>query len=64
MKPVLLKQVKKGDVFKLSPTESATIWVRDDYNRTDKKYEMSQYYDVGKWTMRRGETIVYVGFDF
>ena len=50
--------------YEASTTESATVWVRDDYSRTDKKYEMSQYYNVGKWTMRRGETIVYVGFDF
>lgn len=64
MKPVLLKNVKKGDLFKLRPTDGATIWVRDEYDREDKKYEYHDFFNIGRWNYAKGTRIVYIDFEF
>jgi hypothetical protein len=64
MRAVLLKNVKKGEVFKLRPTEKATVWIRDDYYREDKVYQYYSAYDVNRWGFNKGTRIVYVGFEW
>lgn len=64
MKPILLKQVKKGEAFKFRPSETAKVYVRDDYDRETKKYEYFNYFNVCEWSMRKGTCIVYVDFRF
>lgn len=64
MKPILLKQVKKGEVFKFRPSETAKVYVRDDYDRETKKYEYYNFFNIGEWNMRKGTCIVYVDFEF
>lgn len=64
MKPVLLKQVKKGEVFKFRPSETAKVYVRDAYDRESKKYEVYKFDDVCNYRFMKGTRIVYVGFVF
>jgi hypothetical protein len=55
MKPVLLKQVKKGEFFALTNNVkynedgevlSKYVYVRDAYDREGKKYEVYKFDDV------------------
>jgi hypothetical protein len=64
MKATILKNVKKGEVFKFRPSETAKVYVRDDYDRESKKYEYYNYFNIGDWNLRKGTCIVYVDFEF
>ena len=60
MKPVLLKTLKQGDFFRLSSSESAPVWIRGYYERSERKYECYKYYDVNHECFLRGNRIVLI----
>lgn len=77
MKAVLLKNVKKGEVFTLtnkvkfvddipySEVQSKYIYVKGDYNRSIKKYEIYKIDDIFcDYKFVKGDRIVYVDFMF
>lgn len=67
MKKVTLKDVKKGEYFTLKPIEEPTekqVYVRDDYDRSSKKYTYYNFADVNRYGEKKGNTCVYVGFTF
>lgn len=73
MKPVLLKQVKKGEFFALTNNVkqnedgevlSKYVYVRDAYDRDSKKYEVYKFDDVCNYRYMNGTRIVYVDFRF
>lgn len=67
MKAILLKNVKNGDCFTLRPLrepKDTQVYVRSDYDRETKKYEIYKFFDLGDWRMMRGDRIVYVDFIF
>lgn len=64
MKQTELRNVKRGDFFRLANSETAPVWVRGDYNRSSKKFEAYKYYDVNYWNEFRGSRIVFVDFEF
>lgn len=64
MKQTILKNVKRGDFFRLTNSTTAPVWVRGEYNRSSKKFEAYKYYDVNYWNEFRGTRIVYVDFCF
>lgn len=73
MKPVLLKQVKRGEFFTLTNNVqhnedgevlSKYVYVRDAYDRESKKYEVYKFDDVCNYRFMKGTRIVYVGFVF
>lgn len=67
MKSVLLRNVKNGDYFTLRPVEEpkeSQVYVRGDYNRDVKKFDVSKFSDVNDWRLMRGDRIVYVDFIF
>lgn len=67
MKAVLLRNLKKGDYFTLRPVEEpkeSQVYVRGDYNRDVKKYDVSKFFDICDWRLMRGDRIVYVDFIF
>lgn len=73
MKPVLLKQVKKGEFFTLTNNVkynedgevlSKYVYVRDAYDRESKKYEVFKFDDVCNYRFMKGTRIVYVDFRF
>lgn len=60
---VQLKTLKKGDYFKRKP-DSKTVFVRGQYLRLDKKYSIYPFDDVSNEYLQKGETLVYVDFEF
>lgn len=73
MKPVLLKQVKRGEFFTLTDKVkynedgevlSRYVYVRDAYDREIKKYEVYKFDDVCAYRFMKGTRIVYVDFCF
>lgn len=64
MKKVLLKDVKKGDYFRLTNSETAPVWVKSDYDRFTKTYEIYKFDDVCHCAYRKGSTYVYIDFEF
>lgn len=59
-----LKDVKKGEFFRISPSDTAPVWVRDDYNRSTKKYECYKFDDMNHLGEFKGTRIVIIDFEF
>jgi len=57
-----IKDVKKGEYVQLK--DGGPVWVRGDYDRGDKTYELRSFEDVNKFIYKRGEFMVYTGFTF
>jgi hypothetical protein len=73
MKPVLLKQVKRGEFFTLTNNVkynedgevlSKYVYVRDAYDRDSKKYEVYKFNDVCNCRFMNGTRIVWIDFCF
>ena len=67
MKEVMIKDLKKGDWFTLKPIEEPhdfQVYVRGDYDRSDKKFECSKWSDFCSSRYFKGNKIVYVDFIF
>ena len=59
-----LKQLKKGDFFKLSPTPNAPVYVKGDYDRGSRKYSCHRWDDMCDSRLMAGSRTVFVGFSF
>lgn len=73
MRPILLKDVRKGEYFTLTKKVqrneddevlSKYVYVRSDYDRESKKYEVYKFDDVNDYRFMKGTRIVWVGFRF
>ena len=63
MRQVELKSISKGEFFRLTETAKAT-YVRDEYNREDKKFECYKYEDVNAFRSLKGSKKVFIDFEF
>lgn len=59
-----LKDIKSGEYFKLKDTESAPVWVRGEYCRTERKFNTFKWTDFNHSRSLKGDTLVFVGFTF
>lgn len=62
-----LKDLKKGDYFTLKPIEYPTekqVFVRGEYSRESKKYNVVHFDDINHERLLKGETTVYTDFIF
>lgn len=61
-----LRDLKKGELFKLRETESAPVWIKGDYVRENSinRYSCTKYSDANCEKHICGDTTVYVGFTF
>lgn len=59
-----IRKLKKGEFFRLKDSETAPVWVRDEYIPSEKKFSTHKYDDVNHERLFKGETEVYVGFTF
>lgn len=62
-----LRGLKKGDFFTKKPIEFPTerqVWVRGDYNRSERKYECYRFSDVNDFYYIKGDKEVYTDFVF
>ena len=64
MQTALIKDLPKGEFFKRKP-DANKVYQRDDYNRAAKKYDCRDMLDVwGNGLQLKGDTVVYIGFDY
>lgn len=59
-----IRQLKKGEFFRLKDSETAPVWVRDEYIPAAKKFSTHKFDDVNHEVLRKGDSVVYVGFIF
>ena len=60
----MLRKLTKGEPFRLTPSETAPIWVRGEYIREVKKYSTHRFDDVNHERLLRGNRVVWVEFIF
>ena len=58
-----VRQLKRGEYFKKSPTAKAVL-VRGEYSRELKKYSCVYFDDINKETFIDGNKAVYTSFTF
>lgn len=62
-----IKELKKGDFFTLKPIaepKESQVFIRGDYDRTEKKYECTRFDDINSWRLLKPSTVVYTDFIF
>ncbi|BBL00418.1 hypothetical protein A3BBH6_06540 [Alistipes onderdonkii subsp. vulgaris] len=59
-----IKDLKRGEFFRLTPSDTAPVWVRGEYIRAAKKYSTHRFDDVSHERLLRGDRVVWVGFTF
>lgn len=62
-----IRDIKKGDFFTLSnlshPKESQ-VWIRDEYDRSERKYTAHRFDDVNYFRSFKADFVVYTEFTF
>ena len=67
MEQKLLKDLKKGEFFTKKPIEEPTekqVFIGGEYDRSEKKYEISRFSDFCDTAFLKGTAKVYTGFTF
>ena len=67
MKEVRLKYLKKGEFFTLRPIEEpkeSQVWIRDEYDRSERKYECHNFEDICHFHSWNGDKKVFTDFYF
>ena len=58
-----IKELKIGEFFKLKE-DSKRVYIRDEYDRSEKKYCCIAFDDICVYRMFKGDKKVYAGFTF
>lgn len=58
------KFVKKGEYVRFKNTDSAPVWVRSEYLRSEKKYSFYKFDDVNQEKLVKGDKECFIGFTF
>ena len=67
MEQKLLKDLKKGEFFTKKPIEElkeTQVFIRGEYDKGEKKYEITRFSDFCDTAYLKGTAKVYVGFTF
>lgn len=62
-----VRELKKGEYFKLINSKgvaSATVYVRDEYDREERKYMVTRFDDISSSRMLKGTQRVTTDFIF
>lgn len=62
-----IRQIKAGTFFTLKPIEEpkeSQVYVRDEYNRSTKKYEAYKFENISDFREFKGDKKVYIDFYF
>lgn len=66
--PKRLKDLKRGEFFTLKDygddPDPERVYVRGEYDRAERKYEVTKFNDFCDWRMMKGDRLVYTGFTF
>ena len=67
MTATTLKDLKKGEYFTLKPIaepKESQVYIKEDYDRSEKKYCCSKFSDICASRMLKPTTKVYTEFTF
>ncbi len=64
MNATIIKQIKKGEFFRLSSSDNAPVWVKGYYVPSERKFEAYKFEDTNREIFLRGDKKVYVDFEF
>lgn len=64
MNKTTIAKLKKGDYFKLSESDTAPVWVRGEYVRSEKRYSCYKFDDVCHENFFKSDKEVFVDFEF
>ena len=67
MRAVKVRDLKLGEWFTVKPIDEpkeTQVYVREGYDRTDKKYYCSKWCDIGSYRGFKGDKVVYTDFIF
>lgn len=64
MQTKTIRSLKRGEFFRLTPSDTTPVWVRGEYSREAKKYSTHRFDDVNYERLLRGDQLVWVGFTF
>lgn len=59
MQKIELRKLGRGGLFRLAGKDDAPVWVRDEYDRSERKYLCYKWDDVNHWTYMRSARGVY-----
>lgn len=59
-----IRELKKGEFFRLRESDTAPVWVRGEYVPALKKISTYKFEDVNNERLLKGNTIVFTGFTF
>lgn len=62
-----LKNLQPGEFFTLKPIpepKESQVFIRDGYDRSERKYLCIKFNDVNAWRYLKGDTLVYTDFIF
>ena len=62
-----LKDLKRGEYFTLKPIDypkDSQVWVKDEYDRSSKKFFCTRFSDISSSRLLKGTTPVYTDFTF
>lgn len=57
-------ELKKGDFFRLRESDTAPVWVRDEFLPVVKKFSTHKFDDVNHERLLSGDAKVFIGFTF
>jgi len=63
MQTTTVKQAPKGEYVKRTAT-AKTVYIRGEYDPGTKRYSLVDTEDINREIFLKGETLVYVGFDY
>lgn len=58
-----VKELKRGEFFKRKES-SGKVYMRGEFCRDIKKFECDDFNDISRSIYLRGDTVVFVGFEF
>lgn len=62
-----IRELKKGDFFTRKPLadpKDSQVWIRGDYDRSEKKYECVNFADANRFCYLKGDAQVYTDLVF
>ena len=64
MTKTTITKLKKGEFFKLSESDTAPVWIKGDYVRSEKKYSCKKFDDINHENWFKGTKEVFIDFEF
>lgn len=59
-----IRELKKGDFFRFRESDTAPVWVRDEFLPAIKKFNTHKFDDVNHEALLSGDAKVFIGFTF